>query len=332
MAKKFRPDVDAPEYKGRYYPYDIIKEGTIALVVVSLLVVGLAILFGSPDDPAVTLKEWSTAQPVDFATTALSELNGTSGVAGYGPPYNTAQDGQKIGPFPVAKWVGVHIPVDTAQDFVLMPLTTLPDVPALTSGLRLWSAASEMQKTVWLDAYAKGTMSFANGKITDTATGAGPVPLFITELTSMARTGALDADLIAGHGYYTTDYTKPLLFLSDGQWFPSIAANDHLSGDQWGMMNELGNYPGQAWLWLYTMWYQVPPYSTSWADNADAMVWATMMVLTALLALLPFIPGLRSIPRWTRVYRLIWREHYRATAQESGATSSREDPPSTPTA
>ena len=29
------------------------------------------------------------------------------------------------------------------------------------------------------------------------------------------------------------------------------------------MMNETGNYPGQAWLWLYTFWYQVPPFSTS---------------------------------------------------------------------
>ena len=29
------------------------------------------------------------------------------------------------------------------------------------------------------------------------------------------------------------------------------------------MMNETGNYPGQAWLWLYTFWYQIPPFSSS---------------------------------------------------------------------
>ena len=33
------------------------------------------------------------------------------------------------------------------------------------------------------------------------------------------------------------------------------------------------NYLGQPWLWLYTFWYQVPPFSTS--DNADALVWAS---------------------------------------------------------
>src|SRR6266511_586645 len=57
-------------------------------------------------------------------------------------------------------------------------------------------------------------------------------------------------------------------------------------------------------------------YQTDYAKpllfNADAQVWALMMVLSLLLVLLPFIPGLRSIPRLTRVYRLIWRQHYRS--------------------
>ncbi len=79
MTKKaFRPDVDAPEWKGGHTPYDIIKEGTIALLVVALVTLLLAVIFGSPDEAAITIKKWSNAAPVDFATTALSELNGTS--------------------------------------------------------------------------------------------------------------------------------------------------------------------------------------------------------------------------------------------------------------
>jgi hypothetical protein len=74
-------------------------------------------------------------------------------------------------------------------------------------------------------------------------------------------------------------------------------------------MNETGRYPGQAWLWLYTFWYQIPPYNT--ASNADLLVVLTMGLLTTLLLLVPFIPGLRDIPRWVPIYRLIWREHYR---------------------
>jgi hypothetical protein len=37
-----------------------------------------------------------------------------------------------------------------------------------------------------------------------------------------------------------------------------------------------------------------------------------MGVLTLLLALLPFIPGLRTIPRWIPLHRLIWRDYYRS--------------------
>jgi hypothetical protein len=54
----------------------------------------------------------------------------------------------------------------------------------------------------------------------------------------------------------------------------------------------------------------VKPFSTS--DNADAQVWALMMLLTLLLMFLPFIPGLRSVPRWIPVHRLVWRDYYRA--------------------
>ena len=81
------------------------------------------------------------------------------------------------------------------------------------------------------------------------------------------------------------------------------------------MMNETGNYPGQSWLWLYTFWYQIPPFNNS--GNGDALVWGVMMVLSVLLLLVPVIPGLRSVPRKLRIYRLIWREHYR----DSGGTS-----------
>jgi hypothetical protein len=37
------------------------------------------------------------------------------------------------------------------------------------------------------------------------------------------------------------------------------------------------------------------------------------MVLSAVLLLVPFIPGLRSVPRKLKLYRLIWREHYQET-------------------
>jgi hypothetical protein len=76
------------------------------------------------------------------------------------------------------------------------------------------------------------------------------------------------------------------------------------------MMNETGSYPGQVWLWLYTFWYQIKPFSTS--ANADVLVMAIMGVLSLAFVLIPFLPGVRDIPRGIPLYKLIWRNHYRA--------------------
>ena len=310
-SNKFRPDVDAPEWKGGHTPYDIVKEGVIALVVVALLTVLLAVVFGSPDEPALTIKGWANSDPMDFAATALSELNGTSGTATYGAPYNTAATGQQLGPLTLAKWVGARIPVNAANDFVVDPLKSLPGQPDLSASLAKWSLASSSRRASWVNSYthAANHMKIVNGQLVVSAPSAGPVPLMMSDLFQMARTGALDQALVTQNGFYATDYTLPLLFLADGNYMANIAQKQHLTGDQWGMMNETGNYPGQAWLWLYTFWYQVAPMNTS--GNGDILVWGIMMVLTVGLALIPFLPGLRSIPRKTRVYRIIWREHYR---------------------
>ncbi len=211
----------------------------------------------------------------------------------------------------MTKWVGVRIPINTAKDFVLNPLRALPNEPALDADLNQWTSASAKTQNAWLSAYTNAStkMKFTNGNIVVPTQKAGPVPVMIDELTMMARSGALDQDLVNGNGFYTTNYTEPLLFLSDSGYLANSPPTNTLGGDQWGMMNETGNYPGQAWLWLYTFWYQIPPFNTS--ASGDALVWAVMMVLSLLLLFVPLIPGLRSIPRKLRIYRIIWREHYR---------------------
>ena len=53
--------------------------------------------------------------------------------------------------------------------------------------------------------------------------------MLATELT-LARSGAIDADLLADQSFYGTDFTKPLLFLEDGQYFANVATAQHLTG------------------------------------------------------------------------------------------------------
>ena len=263
------------------------------------------------DDPPVTIRSWSNAAPVDFAQTAMTELDGTSPLATYGPPYtHTAGVSQKLGPVSLENALGVHIPIDTAKDFVLNPLSTLPNRPDLGAALRTYETAPAAQKASWDTAYEKvvADATFSNGRLVVKPGPYGPVGLLISNLESMARSGALDGALLASPQLYATNYTDPLLFIADGNYMADLAGERHLQGDQWGMMNETGNFPGQAWLWLYTLWYQVPPMNTS--SNGDVEVWAIMMLLTLGLILVPFIPVLRSIPRRLGIYKLIWRRHY----------------------
>ena len=303
--------LDSRPWRGPTRRYDLIKEFVVALVVVTLLTVLLAAVFSSPDAAGVTLQRWARATPNDFVATAASELDGSSATASYGPPYNHAGPGQSIGPIHLQRWIGVHIPVDAAGDFVLSPLHTVRGDPAVAAALQAFTAASADQRQKWASNYTAALGAVRDGDPAKVAAGDyGPVPTMTASLLTLAQSGALDTQLVnSGAGFYQDDYTRPLLFLADGSYLSSLAQQQHLAGNQWGMMNETGNFPGQAWLWLYTFWYQVSPFDHT--ANGDALIWGIMLILSLALVLVPFIPVVRSIPRLVPIYRLIWRAYYR---------------------
>jgi hypothetical protein len=306
---------DTKPWTGAYAPYDLVKELIVAVGVIALLAVLLTVLFSSPDDKPSTVAQWSRQMPVDFVTTATAELDGTSGTAEYGPPYNHNGSGQHIAFVELQKWLGVSHPIDTARDFVINPLRSVPGAPALRSAIATYQAAPTKTQEGWSKAYAaaleKATVG-PNGAVRVLSGEYGPVPVMMNGLLTLAQSGGLDGALLTSRQFYQTDYTKPLLFMADGGLLAERAEGQHLLGDQWGMMNETGSYPGQVWLWLYTLWYQVEPFKSS--ANADALVMLMMGALSLAFILIPFIPGIRSLPRRIPIYRLIWKEHYRAQA------------------
>ncbi len=303
------------EWKGAYKPYDILREATIALGVVLGLALVLTILFSSPDLKPSTVQTWARSDPVDFVTTATTELDGSSTTAGYGPPYNSASEGQNMWFIHLAKWFGIAHPINTAQDFVLAPLRSITGQPALQRAIATYEAAPANTQTTWTSAYEKALATATakpDGSISVKPGNYGPLPTMMRSLLTFAQSGGLDGALLTSKQFYQTDYTKPLMFMADGGVLTNRAMQQHLLGTQWGMMNETGSYPGQVWLWLYTFWYQIKPFSTS--TNADLLVMAVMGILSILFILVPFLPGVRDLPRRIPIYKLIWRDHYRASA------------------
>jgi Cytochrome b(N-terminal)/b6/petB len=331
-ARKAAAAADAAPWRGPNRRYDILKEGAVATLVVGALTLVMAGVLSSPDVPPVTMQTWGKVAPVDLVYTAATELNGSSGTATYGQPYNNGTDGvQQVGPVNWQKLAGITQPINAARVFVLGPLSSLATTtPALATALASYAAASPAQQNKWATAYANATapgakkVPFRDGNLNLPA--AGPVPVMMSYELAMARSGSLDSDLLAQRQFYGTDFTKPLLFIADGGYYNNLADKMNLTGDQWGVMNETGNYPGQPWLWLYQMWYHVSPFQSS----ASVDIWAVYLtgIGTILLLLVPFIPGLRDIPRAIPVYRLIWRSWYRSSRTPPGSDRPADSEPS----
>ncbi len=312
VARRALAQSDARDWKGPTRKYDIVKEASLASLVVAVLVVILAGVLSSPNDPPATITTWAKTAPADFMATAASELAGTSETAKYGPPYNNGSNNVQSLLFSPQTLAGIQQPIDTANAFVLSPLSKLAATNAsLAFALGTYEHSSNATQQAWDSAYLKAVdkVTFISGQPSVPSANDGPVPELISAEFSLARSGALDADLLAQQPFYGTNFTKPLLFLEDGQYFASLAKAQHLTGSQWGVMNETGSYPGQPWLWLYTLWYQMPGFRNS--TNVDLIAVYMTGVATILLLAIPFIPGLREIPHLIPVHKGIWRRWYK---------------------
>jgi hypothetical protein len=329
LTQTLRSKDDTRPWQGPYAQYDLIKELCIAVGVIALLAVLLSVLFSSPDERPSTIAQWSQQMPANFLSTATKELNGTSDTAEYGPPYNNGTGSVQHAAFiHLQEWLGVSHPINTANDYVIDPLKTIPSDPTLKAALAEYASAPAGTRKAWGEAYAKpleeyetastegkplpSTVSLdsATDSVTVQAKDAGPVPTMMAGLLSLAQSGGLDGALLTSKQFFQTDYTKPLLFMADGGLLEKRAEAQHLLGSQWGMMNETGSYPGQTWLWLYTFWYQIEPFESS--SNADLLVMLVMGALSILFICIPFLPVIRDLPRRIPIYKLIWREHYRS--------------------
>jgi hypothetical protein len=335
-------------WRGPERPYDLIAEGTIAVILVTFLCILAAILWGSPNGgltypggpkspagQAFSARYWDTSDPSDLAQTAVQELAGGTTTAGYGPPFNqtTGASQQIIGiqPAEIAKAIfGLTLPINTANNFVLAPVSQLaaPSSPAVAAAVSLYKAAggdlspgaaadqvASSRQMTWLNNYAKA-LSGSSAKFTPTSITVpkgnyGPVPIIITAELAIANNGSLDGYLQGSQQQLSTNTSMGTMLFSDGTLWSTIAQAQGIAGSQWGVMNELWNFPGQVWLWLYSGMYQIPALNPSDNANLDLL----MILFGFLLPMFaPWIPVINRIPRWIPLYKIIYRKYYASTA------------------
>jgi len=96
-------------------------------------------------------------------------------------------------------------------------------------------------------------------------------------------------------------------------------------------MNELWNYPGQVWLWLYAGMYQIPALNPSSNHNLDLDVGLLMILFGFLLPMFaPWIPVINRIPRWIPLYEIIYRKYYASMPDELPPSEAEAGPSPSP--
>ena len=348
--------------------YDLIAEGTIAVIIVAVLCIIAAIVWGSPDGgltypkapaspagQAFSARYWDANDPSDLAQTAVQELLGATTTATYGPPFNTTTGASQeiigIQPAEIAKSIfGLTLPINTASDFVLAPVSQLvaPGSPVVAAAIRLYKAAggdlapgapagnvASARQATWLNNYAKA-MAKPSAKFTPTSVTVppgnyGPVPVIIKAELLVADNGSLDGYFQGSDQQLSTNTTDGTMFFSDGTLWYNIAEAQGVGGDQWGVMNELWNFPGQVWLWLYAGMYQIPALNPSNNANLDLDVGLLMILFGFLLPMFaPWIPGINRIPRWIPLYKIIYRQYYRTTGGRQPPAKTPDEPDTEP--
>ena len=293
-------------------PYDFIREGVLALGFVAVVVVVLAITFGSPFTPTVRGEDIAKNHPLDFLKASTDFLSGDSDLESYGPPYTKDADNtMKVWGFAPATILGVTRPIDAQKDLVIAPLEKVAllnkDVAEATSA---WKAASEDKQKAWTKAYsdALDKATEDNGTIKVAAGDYGPVPVMMYGMLALAQAGLLEGALTSSDQLpYVLENTKAMLFFQETA-DSDLAGSVDMLGTQWGITHEVGNLPGPWWLWSYAIWYQLPKLKDD--PNADAIIGSIMVLMFLLILFAPFIPVLKHLPKWIPLYRLIWRDWY----------------------
>jgi hypothetical protein len=138
------------------------------------------------------------------------------------------------------------------------------------------------------------------------------VPTIVNAELVAAHNRSLDGYFQGSYQQLSTNTSMGTMFFSDGSLWGTIASG--------GVMNEVWNFPGQVWLWLYAGMYQIPWLNPSNNSNLDLDVALLMILLGFLLPMFaPWIPLVNRIPRWIPLHKVIYRRYWASVAKSTAA-------------
>lgn len=283
-----------PERRVRhvFWKYPLLAFALLIIITV------VAALVGSPNWPRDTIAGITQKDPGGAILAFTQELDGTSSSS-----TNASEYGMN----------------DPGQVFVLSPLRQASSMLGadVQSAVATYDAASGQQRVAWASAYDKalrtitspaggstmgGIMSPDYQLINSLKGDFGPIPVLVKADLRLAQNGFLEQYLQAvepGHSYHLTN-----IWLYDHPAILNTALAEGLTDDQWGMIKERG-FPVGPW---YLIIPAIIHVKIPGGEGGSGFVFTNLVFAFFLLFLVPLVPGLRDLPRYLKLYRVIY--HY----------------------
>ena len=294
-------------------------------LVMLVVVAALAAIVGSPNYPRDTIAGVTKVNPGGAVLAFTQELDGTASSSGNAQEFGIGDPGEAF----------VLGPLRSAAP--LLGAVSVKDLPSLqasdvSQAISSYDGASTDQRSKWAAEYHKalGTIMPTGGDAMGTASpdaakvGAlkgdfGPVPMLVEADTYLAQTGYLEANLQSsdpGHAFHLTN-----IWLYDHPNMLNTAVDQGLTDDQWGMVKERGFSVGPWYLAVPSIFHVYFPQG---ATGQGFVLWNVAFAVI-LLFVVPLVPGLRSLPRYLKLYRFIYR-YPRPNEMDGVELRERHDP------
>ncbi len=285
----------------------------VGLLVIAVVVV-LGFMVGSPDWPQATIKKVSMTQPGGTILAVAQELDGTSASYTNTHEYGMADPAKRfvIDPLKSASWA-LSPNEEAALDQFLN---------ASSSQQQQWAMNYDkaIQKTTGMNAMGGNSMSAipvpSMQKIDQLTGNFGPVPKLAKTILKLAQNGYLERYFQGVGSNNIYQYTN--IWLYDQPYMLNTAIKNGLTDDQWGMIKERGFFVGPWYLIIPAIAHvELPGGST----GPGFIFWNGLIALF-FVVLFPLVPGLRSVPKYLKLYKLVYAVDPRDIRQNYSTPSS----------
>jgi len=270
-----------------YWKYPILMVGLLVAVITA------GVWLGSPLSPRATIKSSALQEPGGTIWAVSQQLDGSA--VSYTDPYayGMKDPAQRLvlDPLESARWFLSQRQRQALNTYLRAPVSDR------VNWARNYDKAIQKNFPVSKSAYTPVP------KMSDIAMlqgNFGPVPVMADTILSLAQKGYLETYFQGTSPENVFEYTD--VWLYDQPLLLNTAIRNGLTDDQWGMIKERGFVPGPWYLIIPAIFHVKFPGGST---GLGFMFWNSLLAIFVVV-LFPLIPGLKDIPRYLGLYKLIY--------------------------